>query len=199
MFYSQSAGCRSAPAKAGCISVRRHRKYGGHDDQIPARIAWGRSGRLRDARCMLPKPWRPAARPAHSRTCELRPGCPRAGHPRSPTCPSWRADPPQRSRQPICIDQIYRGLAEAGIEPSVGSVGDSYDNALAETINGLYEAESIHRRGPWRSFGAVEYATLEWVDWFNNRRLLEPIGNNPARRSRGPILHHAGRRLMAVT
>jgi transposase InsO family protein len=68
---------------------------------------------------------------------------------------------------------------EAGIEPSVGSVGDSYDNALAETINGLYKAEVIHRRGPWRSFEAVEFATLEWVDWFNNRRLLEPIGNIP--------------------
>ncbi len=70
-------------------------------------------------------------------------------------------------------------LAEAGIEPSVGSAGDSYDNALAETINGLYKAEVIHRRGPWRSFEAVEFATLEWVDWFNNRRLLEPIGNIP--------------------
>ncbi len=70
-------------------------------------------------------------------------------------------------------------LAEAGIEPSVGSVGDSYDNALAETINGLYKAEVIHRRGPWRSFEEVEFATLEWVDWFNNRRLLEPIGNLP--------------------
>jgi putative transposase len=70
-------------------------------------------------------------------------------------------------------------LAAAGIEPSVGSVGDSYDNALAETINGLYKAEVIHRRGPWRSFEAVEFATLEWVDWFNNRRLLEPIGNLP--------------------
>ena len=70
-------------------------------------------------------------------------------------------------------------LAEAGIEPSVGSIGDSYDNALAETINGLYKAEVIHRRPPWRSFEAVEFATLEWVDWFNNRRLLEPIGNLP--------------------
>src|SRR3546814_20091697 len=55
---------------------------------------------------------------------------------------------------------------------SVGSVGDSYDNALAETINGLYKAEVIHRRGPWRSFEAVEYVTLEWVDWFNNRRQI---------------------------
>ena len=70
-------------------------------------------------------------------------------------------------------------LAEAGIEPSVGSVGDSYDNALAETINGLYKAEVIHRRGPWRNMEAVEFATLEWVDWFNHRRLMEPIGNIP--------------------
>lgn len=70
-------------------------------------------------------------------------------------------------------------LKEAGIEPSVGSVGDSYDNALAETINGLYKAEVIHRCGPWRGMADVEMATLEWVDWFNNRRLLEPIGNIP--------------------
>ena len=61
----------------------------------------------------------------------------------------------------------------------MGSVGDSYDNALAATINGLYKAEVIHQRGPWRSFEAAELATLEWVDWFNNRRLLEPIGNIP--------------------
>ena len=70
-------------------------------------------------------------------------------------------------------------LAEAGIEPSVGSIGDSYDNALAETVNGLYKAEVIHRRGPWRGFEAVELATLEWVDWFNNRRLLGSTGNRP--------------------
>jgi putative transposase len=70
-------------------------------------------------------------------------------------------------------------LTEAGLEPPVDSVGDSNDNALAETINGLYKAELIHRRGPWRNFEAVEFATLEWVDWFNNRRLLEPIGNIP--------------------
>jgi putative transposase len=70
-------------------------------------------------------------------------------------------------------------LAAVGLEPSVGSVGDSFDNALAETINGLYKAEVIHRRGPWRSCEAVEFATLEWVDWFNHRRLLEPIGNVP--------------------
>jgi len=70
-------------------------------------------------------------------------------------------------------------LAEAGIEPSVGSVGDSYDNALAETVIGLFKTEIISRRGPWRSLEAVEFATLEWVDWYNNRRLLEPIGNIP--------------------
>jgi transposase InsO family protein len=85
---------------------------------------------------------------------------------------------PVESAQYLSIKYSER-LAEAGIEPSVGSVGDSYDNALAETINGLFKAEVIHRRGPWRSFDAVEYATLEWVDWFNNRRLLEPIGNIP--------------------
>ena len=83
-----------------------------------------------------------------------------------------------RGSQYVSIRYSER-LAEAGIEPSVGSVGDSYDNALAETINGLYKAEVIHRRGPWRNFEAVEFATLEWVDWFNNRRLMEPIGNIP--------------------
>jgi transposase InsO family protein len=85
---------------------------------------------------------------------------------------------PLESAQYVSIKYTER-LAEAGIEPSVGSVGDSYDNALAETINGLYKAEVIHRRGPWRSFEAVEFATLEWVDWFNNRRLPEPIGFIP--------------------
>ena len=70
-------------------------------------------------------------------------------------------------------------LAKARIEPSVGSVGDSYDNALAETINGLYKTEIIWPNGPWRSLEEVEFATLEWVDWFNNRRLFEPIGYMP--------------------
>ena len=69
--------------------------------------------------------------------------------------------------------------AEAGIEPSVGSVGDSYDNALAESVIGRYKTEVIRRRGPWRHLEAVEFATLEWVEWFNNRRLLAPIGNVP--------------------
>jgi transposase InsO family protein len=85
---------------------------------------------------------------------------------------------PFESAQYLSIKYPKR-LSDAGIEPSVGSVGDSYDNALAETINGLFKAEVIHRRGPWRTFEAVEYATLEWVDWFNNRRLLEPIANIP--------------------
>jgi putative transposase len=70
-------------------------------------------------------------------------------------------------------------LVEAGIEGSVGSVGDSYDNALAESINGLYKTEVIRRRGPWKGVEDVEFATLKWVDWFNNRRLLGPIGNQP--------------------
>lgn len=70
-------------------------------------------------------------------------------------------------------------LAEAGIDPSVGSVDDSYDNALAESVIGLFKTEVIHRLGPWKSFEAVEYKTLEWVDWFNHQRLLEPIGNIP--------------------
>jgi transposase InsO family protein len=70
-------------------------------------------------------------------------------------------------------------LLEAGIEPSAGSVGESYDNALAETVIGLFKTEVIRRRGPWRNLEAVEFATLEWVDWYNNRRLLEPIGNIP--------------------
>ena len=83
-----------------------------------------------------------------------------------------------RGSQYVSIKYTER-LAEAGIEPSVGSIGDSYDNALAESINGLYKAEVIHRRGPWRSFEAVEFATLQWVDWFNHRRLMEPIGNIP--------------------
>ena len=83
-----------------------------------------------------------------------------------------------RGSQYLSIRYTER-LAEGGINASVGTTGDSYDNALAETIIGLYKTEVIHHRGPWRSLDAVEYATLEWVDWFNNRRLLEPIGNIP--------------------
>ena len=83
-----------------------------------------------------------------------------------------------RGSQYLSIRYTER-LVEAGAQPSVGSVGDSYDNALAETIIGLFKTEVIHRRGPWRNLEAIEYATLEWVDWFNHRRLLEPIGDIP--------------------
>ncbi len=83
-----------------------------------------------------------------------------------------------RGAQYVSIRYSER-LAEAGIEPSVGSKGDSYDNALAETVNGLYKAELIHRRAPWKTREAVELATLEWVHWFNHQRLLEPIGYIP--------------------
>jgi transposase InsO family protein len=99
-------------------------------------------------------------------------------HERRPTRRGGLVHHSDKGSQYVSIRYSER-LAEAGIEPSVGSVGDSYDNALAETINGLYKAEVIHRRGPWRSFEAVEFATLTWVDWFNNRRLLAPIGNIP--------------------
>lgn len=83
-----------------------------------------------------------------------------------------------RGSQYVSIRYTER-LAEAGIEPSVGSKGDSYDNALAETINGLYKTEVIHRRGPWKSTESVELATLEWVSWFNHQRLMQPLGYIP--------------------
>jgi transposase InsO family protein len=100
----------------------------------------------------------------------------RALHHRRPSiCLVHRSD---RGSQYVSIRYTAR-LAEAGLEPSVGIVGDSYDNALAETINGLCKAEVILQKSPCRSMDAVEYATLKWVDWLNYRRLLEPIGNNP--------------------
>jgi transposase InsO family protein len=83
-----------------------------------------------------------------------------------------------RGAQYVSIRYTER-LAEAGIEPSVGSRGDSYDNALAETINGLYKTELVHRRGPWKTKESLELATLQWVHWFNHQRLLEPIGYIP--------------------
>lgn len=83
-----------------------------------------------------------------------------------------------RGSQYLSIRYTER-LAEAGFKASVGSVGDSYDNALAETINGLFKAEVIHKDGPWKGLDDVEHATLNWVDWFNNRRLLGPIGDIP--------------------
>ena len=99
-------------------------------------------------------------------------------HDRRPVQGSGLVHHSDRGVQYVSIRYTER-LAEAGIEPSVGSVGDSYDNALAETVNGLFKTEVIRRRGPWRTLEAVEFATLEWVDWFNNRRLLGPIGNIP--------------------
>jgi transposase InsO family protein len=80
-----------------------------------------------------------------------------------------------RGSQYVSIRYTER-LADASLESSVGTVGDSYDNALAETMIGLFKAEVIHRMGPWTSADAVEWETLKWVDRFNNRRLLEPIG-----------------------
>ena len=100
-----------------------------------------------------------------------------------------------RGSQYLSIRYTER-LGEAGIAPSVGSVGDSYDNALAETVIGLFKTEVIRRIGPWRSLEAVEFATLEWVDWFNHRRLLEPIGNIPP--AEAEANHHAQLETRAV-
>jgi transposase InsO family protein len=119
--------------------------------------------------------WR-ASRTAH--TAFVLDALEQALHDRRPLHRGGLVHHSDRGSQYLSIKYTER-LTEAGVEPSVGSVGDSYDNALAETINGLYKAEVIHRRGPWRNFEAVELATLEWVDWFNHRRLLEPIGNIP--------------------
>ena len=93
---------------------------------------------------------------------------------------------PVESAQYVSLRYSER-LTEAGIEPSVGSRGDSYDNALAETINGLYKAEMIHRRAPWKTRESVELATLEWVAWFNHHRLMEPLGYIPPVRKRTPL------------
>ena len=99
-------------------------------------------------------------------------------HERRPVRDAGLVHHSDRGVQYVSIRYTER-LAEAGIEPSVGSVGDSYDNALAESVIGLFKTEVIRRRGPWRGIEGVEVATLEWVDWFNNRRLLGPIGNVP--------------------
>jgi len=99
-------------------------------------------------------------------------------HARRPASGSGLIHHSDRGSQYLSIRYTER-LGDAGIAPSVGSVGDSYDNALAETVIGLFKTEVIRRRGPWRSCEAVEIATLQWVDWFNHRRLLEPIGNIP--------------------
>jgi transposase InsO family protein len=104
--------------------------------------------------------------------------CGRVGDGCDATAASGRADRAQRPRQYLSIRYTER-LAEIGAQPSVGSVGDSYDNALAESIIGLYKAEVSHQQGPGRNVDAVEYATLTWVDWFNHRQLLESIGHVP--------------------
>jgi len=99
-------------------------------------------------------------------------------HARKPVGPERLVHHSDRGVQYVSIRYTER-LTEAGLEPSVGSVGDSYDNALAETVNGLYKAEVIHRRPSWRRREDVEWATLHWVDWYNNRRLTELLGNIP--------------------
>lgn len=117
--------------------------------------------------------WRPAA-PCAQTSCSMpwsKPCMPAS----QGTGSSITAD---RGSQYVSIRYSER-LAEAGSVPSVGSKGDSYDNALAETINGLYKAELVRRRAPWKSLESLELATLEWVSWFNHQRLLEPIGYIP--------------------
>ena len=114
----------------------------------------------------------------HARTDFVLDALEQALHERRPVRRAGLIHHGDRGVQYVSIRYTER-LAEAGIEPSVGSVGDSYDKALAETINGLYKAEVIHRLGPRRSIEQVEMATLAWVDWFNNRRLLSPIGHIP--------------------
>jgi len=103
-----------------------------------------------------------------------------------------------RGSQYVSIRYSER-LAEAGVEPSVGSKGDSYDNALAETINGLYKAELIHRRAPWKTKEAVELATLQWVAWFNNQRLLESIGYIPPAEAEANYYRQLASPTVAVT
>lgn len=119
--------------------------------------------------------WR-ASRTAH--TAFVLDALEQALHDRRPLHRGGLVHHSDRGSQYLSIKYTGR-RAEAGVEPSAGSVCDSYDNALAETINGLYKAEVIHKRGSWRNFEAVEFAALEWVDCFNHRRLLEPIGNIP--------------------
>jgi len=89
-------------------------------------------------------------------------------------------------------------LADAGLQPSVGRVGDSYDNALAETVIGLYKTEVIRRLGPWRNLEALELTTLDWVDWFNNRRLLEPLDHIPPAEAEAKFFELADQAAMAA-
>jgi len=99
-------------------------------------------------------------------------------HARRPSAEDGLTHHSDRKAQYLAMNYTQR-LAEANLVPSVGSVGDSYDNALAETITGLYKAEVIWRQRSWPSVSAVEMATLRWVDWFNNHRLIAPIGHIP--------------------
>ncbi len=131
----------------------------------------------------------------HLTSCRVRARClEQAVHERRPVKGMGlvhHSDRGSRSQAHLSIKYTER-LAEAGIEPSVGSVGNSYDNALAETINGLFKAEVIHRRGPWRSFEAVEYATLEWVDWFKQSPPARADREHSARRGRSKLLCRSG-------
>lgn len=113
----------------------------------------------------------------HMRTSFVLDALEQALHARQPT-PHRLVHHSDRGSQYLSIRYAER-LSEAGIEPSVGSVGDSYDNALAETINGLYKAELVYKQGPWKTVEALEWETLSWVSWFNQQRLFEPIGNIP--------------------
>ncbi len=185
---SFAALCGVSPVPASSGKTIRHRLNRGGDRAANSAlhiIAIGRFGPIRKPRPTWQRDRRRAFQTRRHSSPEAlhRPRGLHAHH-APPARRSTRPESPLdkqkgvRGSQYVSIRYTER-LAEAGIEPSVGSVGDSYDNALAETINGLYKAEVIHRRGPWRSFEAVEFATLNWVDWFNNRRLLEPIGNIP--------------------
>ena len=128
--------------------------------------------------------WR-ASRTAHA--CFVLDALEQALHDRRPTRSGGLIHHSDRGSQYVSIRYTER-LAEAEIEPSVGSVGDSYDNALAETINGLYKAEVIHRRGPWRSFEAVGFTILEWVDWFNTGGCSNPLATSRPPKQRNNIM-----------
>ena len=130
-------------------------------------------------RCLLPGDHRMACLGIDDhRSGPRRPGDGDLAAPRQGTRSKDWSITPTPDRQYTSIRYTER-LAEAGAKPSIGSVGDSYDNAMAESIIGLFKTELIRRQGPWRTLDDVEIATLEWVDWFNNRRLFEAIGHIP--------------------
>jgi transposase InsO family protein len=151
-------------AGVACVAPRHC-----HSDQ------WRSNGSIIDAYARRIVGWRV------SRTAEasfVLDALEQAIHARGPAKGGGLVHHSDRGSQYLSIRYTER-LGEAGVAPSVGSVGDSYDNALAETVIGPFKTEIIRRLGPWRSLEAVEIATLEWVDWLNHRRLLEPIGNIP--------------------